>query len=109
MPRLVPWMRTLRGGSQQNDWCHSNSARLDPLIEAKHIALQAYKDKPSPDSLNTLRSTRSDVQKEVRACINEYWTDLCRTIQHALDTSNVKGMYDGIKQATGPSVKKQPP
>ena len=95
-----------REGSQQNDWCHSNSARLDPLIEAKCIALQAYKYKPSPKSLNTLRSTRSDVQKKVRTCINEYWTDLCRTILQAVDTGNVKGMYGGIKKATGPSVKK---
>ena len=60
-----------REGSQQNDWYQSNSARLDPLIEAKHIALQAYKDKPSPESLNTLSSARSDIQKELKASINE--------------------------------------
>ena len=41
--------------------------------------------------------------------VYEYWTDLCRNIQQAVDTGNVKGMYDGIKKATGPSVKKQPP
>ena len=96
-------------GSQQNDWYHSNSARPDSLIEAKCIALQAYKDKSSPESLNTLRSTRSDIQKDIRACINEYWTNLCRTIQQAVDTGNVKGMYDGIKKATGPRVKKTAP
>ena len=96
-----------REGSQHNDWYHSSSARCDPLIEAKCIALQAYKDKPSPESLNTLRSARSDIQKEVRACINEYWTDLCRNIQQAVDTGGVKGMYDGIKKTTGPSVKKK--
>ena len=94
-----------REGSQQNDWYHSNCARLDHLIEAKHTDLQAYRDKPPPESLNTLMSTRSDVKKEVRACINEYWTDLCRIIQQAVDTGNVKGMYDRIKKATGPSVK----
>ena len=94
---------------QQNDWYHSSSARLDPLIEAKHTAVQAYKDKPSPESLNTLMSTRSDIQTEVWASINEYWTALCRTIQQAVDTGNVKGMYDGIKKATGPSVKKNSP
>ena len=94
-----------RKGSQQNDGYHSNCAKLDPFIEAKHTALQAYKDIPSSATLNTLRSARSDVQKEVRACINEYWTNLCRTIQQAVDTGNVKGMYNGLKKATGPSLK----
>ena len=98
-----------RKGSQHNDWYHANSARLDPFIEAKHTALQAYKDMLSPATLNTLRSARNDVQKEVRACTNEYWTDLCRTIQQAADTGNVKGMYEGIKKATGPSIRKTAP
>ena len=98
-----------RKGSQQNDWYHANSARLDPFIEAKCPALQAYKDIPSPATLNTLRSARNDVQKEVRVCTNEYWTDLCRTIQQAADTGNVKGMYEGIKKATGPSIRKTAP
>ena len=88
-----------RKGSQQNDWYHTNSARLGPFTEAYM---------PSPATLNTLRSARSDVQKEVRACINEYWTNLCRTIQQAADTGNVKCMYDGIKKATGPSIKTAP-
>ena len=69
-----------RKGSQQNDWYHANSTRLEPFIEAKCTALQAYKDMPSPATLNILRSARSDVRIEVRACINEYWTDLYRTI-----------------------------
>ena len=55
-----------RKGSQQNDWCHANSARLDPFIEAKQTALQAYKDMPSLATLNILRSARSYAQKEVR-------------------------------------------
>ena len=50
-----------REGSQKNYWFHSNSARLDPLIEAKHTAMQAYKDMPSPATLNTLRSAKSDI------------------------------------------------
>ena len=64
---------------------------------------------PSPATFHTLRSARSDVQKEVRACINRYWTDLFRTIQHATDTGNVKGMYNGIKRASGPNTKKTAP
>ena len=98
-----------RKTTQQNDWYNSISARLDPLIEAKRTALIAYKDKPSLKSLNALRSARNGVQKEVRACINDYWKDLCRTIQVAADNGNVKGMYGGIKKATGPSVNKTAP
>ena len=110
LPSLLLLVPLGRGkGSQQNDWHHANSARLDPFIEAKCNVLQAYKDMPSPATLNTLRSARNDVQKEVRACINEYWTDLCRTIQQATDTGNVKGMYEGIKKATGPSFRKTAP
>ena len=43
-------------GGQRNDWYDSNSARLDPLIASKRKALQAYKDKPSPASLQALRA-----------------------------------------------------
>ena len=95
-----------RKGSQQNDWYHANSTRHVPFIEAKCTALQAYKDMPSPATLNSIRSARNDVQKEVRACTNEYWTDLCRTTQQAADTGNAKGMYKGVKKATGPSIRK---
>ncbi|XP_067028951.1 uncharacterized protein [Acropora muricata] len=59
-------------GGQRKDWYESNSARLDPLIASKRKALQVYKDKPSAASLQALRSARSNVQREVRLCINEY-------------------------------------
>jgi len=96
-------------GAQQNDWYDANSARLDPLIATKRLALQAHKDKPSPETLQALRCARNDVQKAVRICVNEFWTDLCSTIQQAADTGNIKGMYEGIKKATGPRVIKTAP
>ena len=48
-------------------------------------------------------------RKKSGPVINEYWTDLCRTIQQAADTSNVKDMYEGIKKVTGPSIRKTAP
>ena len=89
---------------QQKDWYSSNSARLDPLISSKRVALQAYKDKSIPEALQGLRSARSNIQKEVRACVNEYWNELCGSIQKAADTGNIKGMFEGIKTATGPRI-----
>jgi len=96
-------------GGQKNDWYVANSARLDPLIASKRKALQAYKNNPSPKSLQTLRSARSSVQKTVRTCVNNYWSDLCSNIQQAADTGNIKAMFEGIKKATGPSVSKTAP
>ena len=71
-----------------------SSARLDPLIEAERTALIACEDNPSSKSLNAIRSASNGVQKEARACVNNYWTDLCRIIEEAADNGNVKGMYD---------------
>jgi len=96
-------------GGQRNDWYDSNSARLDPLIASKRKALQVYKDKPSAASLQALRSTRSNVQREVRLCINEYWSGLSSNIQQAADTGNIKSMFEGIKKATGPRISKTAP
>ena len=96
-------------GGQRNDWYDSNSARLDPSIASKRKALQAYKDKPSPASLQALRSARSNVQREVRLCINEYWSDLSSNIQQAADTGNINSMFEGIKKATGPKISKTAP
>ena len=96
-------------GGQRNDWYDSNSARLDPLIASKRKALQAYKDKPSPTSLQALRSARSNVQREVRLCINEYWSDLSSNIQQAADTGNINSTFEGINKDTGPKISKTAP
>ena len=96
-------------GGIKNDWYSSNAVRLDPLIESKRAALQNHKDHPSAQSLKALQTARSNVQKMVRTCINEYWKDLCTNIQQASDMGNIKGMYDGIKKATGPTPIKTAP
>ena len=96
-------------GGLQNDWYDSNSATLDPPIASKRKALQAYKDKPSPASLQALRSARSNLQHEVRLCLNEYWSGLSSNIQQAADTGNIKSMFEGIKKATGPRISKAAP
>ena len=49
-----------------------------------------------------LRAARSKVQQISRRCANDFWLQLCNHIQVCADTGNLKGMYDGIKQAIGP-------
>ena len=85
------------------------SIEMRPLIEAKRAALIAYKQSPSERNLHILRAARSKVQQTARQCANEYWTQLSQDIQTAAITGNIRGMYDGIKKALGPSKSKTVP
>ena len=47
--------------------------------------------------------------RTARCCANDYWLKLCESIQNSVDSGNVRGMYDGIKKAVGPTVRKMAP
>ena len=49
-----------------------------------------------------LGAARNKVQQISSRCANDFWLQLCNHIQVCADTGNLKGMYDGIKQAIGP-------
>ena len=71
----------------------------------KLAAHQKYKHSPNQQTLQAYRLARSNVQRLARQCANDYWLQLCQSIQLAADTGNIRGMYDGIKKAMGPSKK----
>lgn len=52
---------------------------------------------------------RSEVQQTARSYANKYWLELCEGVQLDDDTSNIGGVYDGIKKATGPTYSKMGP
>ena len=79
---------------------------MNPVIEAKHAALGRYKRSPSEKTLKTLTASRSKVQQTAKKCVKEYWQELSRDIQTAADTGNIRGMYDGITKALGPTQSK---
>ena len=91
------------------DWFEANSSKLLPLIEERRLALIEYKRIPNQRNLQIVRSARSKVQKMARQCANDFWIELCRGIQTAADTGNIRGMYEGIKKATGPTQSKTAP
>ena len=91
-----------------NDWYNENAMKLEPFMEAKHQALQAYKDQPSRTTLATLRAARNQARSMVRECVNAYWNRLDSSIQQASDTGHVKAMFNGIKRAVGPSIAQMP-
>ena len=51
----------------------------------------------------------TNVQRLERHSANDYWLQLCHSIQTFAVTGNVKGMYDGIRKALGPSKKHTEP
>ena len=95
--------------SKSADWFEASADEIRPVIEKKRAALTAYKMNPSEKNLQTLRSTRNKAKQIARRCANDFWLQLCSKIQIAADTGNIKGMYDGIKQALGPCKKKTAP
>ena len=82
---------------------------MTPVIEAKWAALAEYKRTPSERNLQIFRIARNKAQQTAQGCTNEYWTELSENIQSAAKTGNVRGMYDGIKKALGPILKKIAP
>ena len=95
--------------SKSHDWFQAKAAEMTPVIEAKRAAFMEYKRAPNEKNLNILRSARSKTQSTARRCANEYWTELSQRIQTAAAIGNIRGMYDGIKTALGPTQSKTAP
>ena len=93
--------------SKSHDWFEVKSAVMTPVNEAKRAALAEYNRPPS--DLQILRIARSKAQQTAWRCANEYWTELSENIQSAAITGNIRGMYDGIRKAVGPTLNKTAP
>ena len=93
----------------QEDWFRAGAAEMEPAIAAKRDALLAYKNDPCTKTLAALRTTRKDVQRIARRCANDYWLNLCQSIQLSADLGNIREMYEGMKRAFGPSTVKSAP
>ena len=94
---------------KNSDWYEENITLMEPVIDAKRSALINFKRDPSGRNKTALRAARNKAQQTARHCANNYWLQLCQSIQTSSDTGNIRGMYDGIKKATGPTIKKTAP
>ena len=79
------------------------------MTEAKRRALLAYRETPNPSTLYALRSARNKAQQTARYCANTYWLNLYSNIKTAANMGDARGMYEGIKKATDPSITKTEP
>ena len=94
----------MKTGSRQG------SRRWSPLslLSAQH-SLNTKKSHLRKHWLPTeLLETTSRV-KSTRKCANDYWLDLCRSIQVASGCGNIRAMYERMKKAFGPSAIKIAP
>ncbi|XP_076036093.1 uncharacterized protein LOC143022042 [Oratosquilla oratoria] len=94
---------------QNPDWFKAEITKLEPAIAAKRKALLNYKREPSEKTLAALRKFRNDAQRLARFSANDYWLNLCQSIQLFADCGNIRAMYDGMKKAFGPSITKIAP
>ncbi len=56
-----------------------------------------------------MRNVCKKARKAARRCANDYWTKLSEEVQQAAETGNIRGMYEWIRKATGPTSKKTAP
>ena len=91
------------------DWFEAHWVEMEPVTEAKRKALLDHKQKPCPSTRDALKAARSKAQQTARCCANEYWQSLCARIEAGADCSYTRGMYEGIKTATGPTRVKTAP
>ena len=103
------WLRSGKNTSTTHDWFDAKSSEMRPVIEAERTILMEYKRSPSERNRQIIRAVRSKVQQTASRCANEYWTQLSQDTQTAAITGNIRGMYDGIKKALGPTQSKTAP
>ena len=94
---------------KNDDWFEASWEEMQPVTEAKRKAMLAHKQNHSPSTSDALRAARSKAQQTACHCANEHWQNLYAKIQIATDCSHAKGMYEGIKTATGPTSVKTAP
>ncbi|XP_078661585.1 uncharacterized protein LOC144905710 [Branchiostoma floridae x Branchiostoma belcheri] len=98
-----------RKQGKTQDWFEAYANDLNVVIEEKRTTLLEHKRSPSQQTLQALRTARSKVQCMARQCANKFWLDLCQSIQSAAESGNIRGMYEGIKKAVGPTTNKSAP
>ena len=89
---------------QNPDWFEEGIVELEPVITTKGAVLVEYKWDSSEKSLAALRKARNNAQQIAWHCGNDYWLNLCQSIQFSTVCGNICAMDDSMKKAFGPST-----
>jgi len=93
----------------QPDWFKAHAEKLLPVLAAKREARLHYLSDSNEASLAHLRLMRNNVQHATRMAMHEYWSDLCSRIEGHSASGNIRGVFEGLKEALGPVPKKSAP
>ncbi|KAJ2942940.1 hypothetical protein O0L34_g15130 [Tuta absoluta] len=92
------------------DWFTEYETELKPFIEKKRSAHIDLNNNPNDTSKKlAYKTAKADLQRIVRRCSNEFWVNLCESIQHCRNIGDFRGVYQGIKCAIGPTIRKRAP
>lgn len=94
---------------RQPDWFRVSADILIPALEAKRSARLAFISNPRHSTRAAFQAAKCNMQREVRSALQRYWEDLSARIVACSESGNIHGMYEGIKEALGPTPKKTAP
>ncbi|XP_038073012.1 uncharacterized protein LOC119741333 [Patiria miniata] len=98
-----------RCSRKQPDWFRDSADILLPAPENKRSARNKCRLINTRSSKAALRAAKSTVQRLTRAALQRYWSHLSDRIQRCADSGDLRGLYQGIKEAIGPTPKKSAP
>uniref|UniRef100_H3A800 Reverse transcriptase domain-containing protein n=1 Tax=Latimeria chalumnae TaxID=7897 RepID=H3A800_LATCH len=90
----------------QPGWFAASEHLLLPLIEKKKQARLTLLQQPTKSRTLKFKEAKAAVQKATRECAQKYWQEMCKKIQICFERGDLRGTYDGIKEALGPTCKK---
>lgn len=94
---------------KQPDWFRHHADTLHQALAEKRAARLAVMQDPSPQATSLWKQSRSKVQRLTREAKHNYWSDISKRAEDCSATGNTGGMYQALKEALGPPVKKSSP
>ena len=84
---------------KNDDWFEVGLTEIKPAIEEKRAAIMERNRNPSKKTEAALKAARINAQCIARKCANNYWRNLCNSIQTSAELGNSRGIYKGMKRA----------
>jgi len=95
-----------RPSRKQPHWFRDSADLLLPALEAKRKVRAMVRAHDTRTARLRLTTAKRDMQRLTCAALHRCWTNLSQRIQCCADTGDLRGMYQSIKEAIGPTSEK---